>query len=283
MENDNKQESQRAKVETLAEDMARVIEGDKEGLIKKIIHEQEQSEMEKKNLSPESQKNKLFMYAGFALVFISLFVFLFAESQHKDNTVPVVVPAETLIFHDKSFFIEIGELNQKQIAASIKNEVDNSSVKIGGVEGIYLTVNKQIIGFHKFTNLVESSLSLEDGSISDNFLLGVVNGNSKDLFILLKTESMIDVFPLLRSWEDKMFNELAPFFGYFTSQDNKYLATKDFQDEIIENKNARVLLDDSNQIVLMYVFADDKSIIITNTASAVREVMLRLLGSEVKK
>ena len=46
-------------VETYAEDMAKVIEDDKSGLVKKIIHGAEEHEIEKINLSPESKKNKL--------------------------------------------------------------------------------------------------------------------------------------------------------------------------------------------------------------------------------
>ena len=44
-------------IETYAEDMAQVLENDKGGLIKKIIHEEEEHEAEKRNLSPQSKKN----------------------------------------------------------------------------------------------------------------------------------------------------------------------------------------------------------------------------------
>ncbi len=41
-------------METYAEDMASVISNDKEGLVQKIIHEQEDRENQKKNESPDS-------------------------------------------------------------------------------------------------------------------------------------------------------------------------------------------------------------------------------------
>ena len=43
-------------VQTYAEDMAKVLENNTEGLVKKIIHGEEEHEQEKKNLSPKSKK-----------------------------------------------------------------------------------------------------------------------------------------------------------------------------------------------------------------------------------
>ena len=56
-------------VETYAEDMAKVIENDNSGLIKKIIHNEEEHEIEKINLSPESRKNKFFISVLFEQIF----------------------------------------------------------------------------------------------------------------------------------------------------------------------------------------------------------------------
>ena len=51
-------------VETYADDMAKVLESDTGGLVKKIIHGEEEHEAEKRNFSPESQRNKIFMALG---------------------------------------------------------------------------------------------------------------------------------------------------------------------------------------------------------------------------
>ena len=48
-------------VQTYAEDMAKVIKSEKGGLIKKIIHGEEQHELERKNMSPALRKNKIFL------------------------------------------------------------------------------------------------------------------------------------------------------------------------------------------------------------------------------
>ena len=64
-------------VETYAEDMAQMIGGDSGGIVKKIIHSEEEREALKKNLSPESKKNKIFMIVSFLLLVFALAVSLF--------------------------------------------------------------------------------------------------------------------------------------------------------------------------------------------------------------
>ena len=63
----------------------------------------------------------------------------------------------------------------------------------------------------------------------------------------------------------------------------KAYTAKDFEDGIVQNQNARILYDAEKKIVMMYIFADENSVIITGTESAAREIMLRLASSRVKK
>jgi hypothetical protein len=168
-------------------------------------------------------------------------------------------------------------------------------VKNGGVEGIYLTENKQPsvgIGLRRFIALIKSSFVPGDNMffVSDNFLMGVVNGKADTIrvsgdgfFILIKIRAAADIFDALREWEGKMFFDLSGFLGVSLSSDTNYLFTKDFEDGIINNKNARILYDKDGKIVLMYIFADDNSVIITNSQFAAREIMLRLASSKKKQ
>lgn len=104
-----------------------------------------------------------------------------------------------------------------------------------------------------------------------------------DLFILLRTSSFASSFEQIKSWENKMFLDLHGFFGYDISAFTNYLLTKDFKDGFVENKNARILYDDTGKIVLMYVYIDDNFVVITNTEQAVREAILRVNSSKIKK
>jgi len=279
-------------IETYAEDMAKVIEGTEGGLIKKIIHEQEIHDLEKKNLSPQSKKNQLFMFVGSLLLFLALGLFIFL-SFFKDKVSVVNVPMQAvpIIFTDKNYYQDITKLNSVAIAQSVLNEVRGTDVKTGGVEAIYLTLDGKIVGFRHFIQLIEGNFIAPTAPIiDDNFLLGAVrsatpdiNGQDKNLFILLRNQSFIDAFDNTRKWEGKMFNDLHGFFGMRISPETKELLTKDFVDGRISNKNARILYDKSGNIVLMYVFADENSVIVSNSEHAVDEVIFRLNSSQISK
>ena len=279
------------KIQTYAEDVAKAIESGQGGVIKEIIHREERQEAEKENLSPESKKNKLFMFISITLIFLAIIVLIvYATFKEQISTVSVKPQFTPIIFTDQNVFLEISGFTKDKIAQTILNEVNNTKVKIGGVEGIYLTENKNIVLFRKLISLIKGNLSLEKVTfLNDNFLLGVVNkgenniSSGKDLFILLKIRSIVDIFDGMRLWENKMFNNLHGFFGVGINADTSYLLTKDFEDGIVENKNARILCDKDGKIVFMYVFVDETSLIITNTNVATYEIMLRLAGSRIKK
>ncbi len=279
-------------VETYAEDMAKVIEDDRGGgLIKKIIHGEEEHEKEKIKLSPESKKNKFFMLVGFLFILIGLVTLIYFLNGRVASTVPVEQQFTPLIFNDKSIFIEVKDFDKDKIAHSVLNEVIKAEVKPGGVKGIYPTFNKQIMGLRQLLSLIKSNFI--PGSnifVNDNFLMGVVVNDTnpassagRDFFILLKVHSTVDVFDALRAWESKMFFDLHGFFGVDITPQTKYLLTKEFENGIVENKNARILYDKDNKIVLMYILANDTSVVFTNTENAAHELMLRLAASQVKQ
>ncbi|MBU0999115.1 hypothetical protein KKG24_02280 [Patescibacteria group bacterium] len=280
-------------VETYAGDMAEVIENDKEGLIKKIIHGEEEHEQEKNNLSPESKKNRLFMLIGILLIMLGLLVLsFFFLKKDGNNTVSVEKQFVPIIFNDQSVFLEVLGFKKEEIVQTVLSEISNLKVKLGGVEGVYLTENKQIIGLRRFLSLIKGNFVPGDNPIfiSNNFLMGAVfTGlkstlpNAGDFFILLKMRSTADIFDSLRIWENKMFFDLYGFFGVKISAETNYLLNKEFQDGVVENKNARMLYDKDGGIVMMYIFANDNSIIITDSQFAAHEIMLRLASAQKKQ
>ena len=277
-------------VETFAEDIAGVIGEDAGGMVKNIIHAEEEREAQKKNLSPESKENKLLTVISFLLLVASLVIALFLVFTKKPSTVPVQPQFIPLIFTDKSVSLDVSGKKASDIEQSVADEITNTAITPSNVEGIYLTENKQVIGLRRFITLIGSHFVPDPNPIllSDSFLLGVVQ-NQPDaslgtgFFILMKVRSATDVFDSLRAWEPNMLTDLHGFFGLNVSSATNYLFTKSFTDGIIENKNARILYDQYGNIVLMYVFADDNSIVITDSQNAADQVILRLASSQLQQ
>jgi hypothetical protein len=310
MDNENKKPARNASsiagaggknviVETFANDMAEVLKNDRAGLVKKIIHGAEEEEEAKKNFSPESRQNKRFMVISIILLVLGFGLLAFFLSQREAKTVPVAEQFVPIVFNDKLSYLELAGFKKDEIEQSFLNTANKTAVKNRGVEGIYPLLNNQIVGMRQFFSMIKSSFLLpkEEELVSDRFLVGIVNVGSAaegensrpGFFILMKMRTTPDIFPAMRAWESKMFFDLHGFFGYELGSDTSYLLTKDFTDGLIENKNARILYEKETlpgqigKIALMYVFADDNSVIITNSTQAVSELVLRLASRETRQ
>ena len=279
-------------VETYAEDMAKVIEDDHQGLVKKIIQEEEARANEKKNLSPESKKNRMFMQMSAVLFLLGLGILFFLFLNRGADTLEPVPEFVPLVFTDQSSFLEVAGLKRSEIFQAILNQTRTSTVKPGGLEGIYLTFNKKVVGLRQFVFLLQANFLPSENPVivSDQFLMGWVNlagraegATSSGFFILLKTRSASDIFGSLRAWEEKMFQDLYEFYGRSAASGNDYLLTKSFEDGIVENKNARQLSNETGDPVLLYVFADNNSVVIADSPVTAREVMLRLAAKQTKE
>ena len=272
-------------VQTYAMDMALVLSDTKEGLIKQVIDVEEKREIDNKDFFSVYKRNKLFAFLSLLLILISgLMIFFFLSSKKPLLFTPIVF--------DKSSFLEVKDLKKDEIVQTILHEISASNVKIGGIEIIALSINQRIILLKDFASLLKINLDINNNKfIDDNFLMGFVNNqnnqsnindvNGKDFFILLKVSSNTDVFSYLRTWESKIFSDLHSLFGIEISGLNNYLITKDFEDGVVENRNARILYDKDRKIVMMYIFANENYVVVTNTLSSAREVMLRLASSKV--
>ena len=268
--------------------MAQVIGDNREGLIKKIILQEEENEIEKKNLSPQSRQNKFYIILGTILILATITVIILSALKKENETVLVEKQFTPIIFNDKSVFIEVADISKDKIVEAIYKAISESTSGPSEVEGIYLTENKNIIGLTRFNELTNNTFILpiagDQALVSDNFMLGSVN---KEFFILIKTRSMTDIFNSMREWENKMFSDLYGYFGIELSSATEYLLTKNFKDGIIENKNARILYEGGNEenekISMMYVFANNTSVVITRSQITAREVILRLASNQIRK
>jgi hypothetical protein len=273
-------------VKTFMDDMTYALADGKDGIIKKIIHSEEQHEIEKRNLSPQSKKNKLLLFFGLLLLLVSAGLLVFFFQKREAPTVEVAKQFESIIFTDKNVLVELVDLKKNDIHKKVAEEVNKNTVKPREILGIYPTLNNAPISLQKFIGTIEGNFTpTAENFVDDNFLMGAVKNDNKSssFFILVKTRSIADIFGAMRTWEPKMFLDLHGFFGIELSPETKDLLTKEFANGIIENKNARILYDADNKIVMAYIYANDNSVVVTNSENAVREIMFRLASSEIKK
>jgi len=270
-------------VETYADHLAGAMHDNSEGAIRKIIEQERAYEEAKRNLSPKKVANQLYLYSGIVVMVVALGIVGYVAMGKVKKEVPLEPQYTPIVFNDDTVFAEV-DADKEKTVASLLSKARAGEMDEKGLRGIYLTENKQIIGFSRFLSLMEANITLgEVNPFQENFLLGAVEGDTRDLFVLIRVTSFAEAFNSLRGWERKMFYDLHDLFEVPLNTDTSYLQIKDFEDGIVENKNARVLRDNDGKIVIMYVFADEDFVIISKSESAVREVVLRLAGSRTNR
>ena len=231
------------------------------------------------------------MFVSLLLLLVSIVALYFFISPKTIPNILISKQFVPLVFNDKVSLVDISGLRKEYVIKKILDTTNASKLKDGGVEGVYLTVDKVPVGLRKFIEILEGGFIPGDQDlVEDNFLIGIVKNKSQNnelasqnIFILLKTRYIADIFDALKDWEKKMFLDLHGFFGVEISPETKYLLTKEFEDDIVENKNARILYDKERNIIMMYVFADDNSVVVANSRDATREIIQRLASSSVSK
>lgn len=271
-------------IETYADDLASVLENNEEGLIKKLIHEQEEIDLKAKKDSPESRQNKKFLIIGIALIFITFsVVYILLSKKEKSEVVEIKSQYKPIIFIEKTEFKDITDLEKEDIGKLIAREADSIEMKSNTIEGLYLTENKQIIGLRRMLVRLGSGFFPEETYVNDNFLMGTLYGDKNDFFLILQVSAFVDVFDPIRSWEKTMFKDLHTALGINLSVENNYLLTKPFEDGLFENKNSRILYDNEGNMLFMYIFAKDNFIVFTESEDSARELLLRLSGVKIEK
>lgn len=292
---ENKKEETLKKIEnqnkpgmhTYASDMIKVLEYNQGGLARRIIEQEEKKDFDRANSSPVSKRNKLFLIGSifFILASFAVLIYVYLEDQKSRRFFPqdfsnYVSP----IFLDGSSFVDISSLDKGQIAQALIQKKENISVRKDGIEGLFLVEGSKIVGFEKFLSKIEGNFDKAGFErMKDDFLFGLVYKEEPELFLLLSVNSFQEIFPYIKSWEERMFFDFYPFLGISLDANTNKLLTKNFQDGIVQNKNARYLYDESGKLILMYVYATDNAIIIAQNEEAVKEVIDRLTSTKIRR
>src|SRR3989338_284131 len=119
-------------------------------------------------------------------------------------------------------------------------------------------------------------------SLKNDFALGSIAGKAR--FLILKTGYYGGASSGMLRWEKTMENDLRDILGLSIPQNSlppQSSTTQSFRygfaDLVIDNRDARVLRDASGNTILMYIFTDNETILITGNVNASRIVPTKLI------
>ncbi|MBU6431219.1 MAG: hypothetical protein KGJ58_00445 [Patescibacteria group bacterium] len=196
------------------------------------------------------------------------------------------------------------EINLDEIGGNDLNSLLSDSLKLAGaaensIRNIYITENNKSAGKEKLPNKVISSkkfMSLINSRMPDSllrslkteYMLGVHYSNGNHPFIILKTDSYENAFAGMLLWEKNMRADLSGLFSLNgESSSGEATATaphvsagnKDFEDVLVKNKDARVLKNSDDNVILIYSLFDKETVIIAANTDTLAELFDRIIRS----
>lgn len=156
----------------------------------------------------------------------------------------------------------------------------NASSSVSGVAGEYpAPALLGLIAPHAPQSLLRS--------LAQNYILGVHSFDGNQPFLIFKTSSYEQSYAGMLQWEPDMQADLSPLFlrtprphipeeGTTTVPFNTQVVQTPFNDRIVENHDARVIQNQSGDILLLWAFVDRRTLVITTNEYTLREAITRL-------
>ena len=240
----------------------------------------------------------------FALASILLIGFtIYQKISPEEDLLPPSV--ETLLPADLSINLDVSENSPGEIISALVKARDEAVGSLGKVTSINL-FSKDASGreiFLEATDFLESISSRASGrflrSLLPEFFIGVHIFDGNQPFIVFKIDSYESAFAGMLDFEPYLKNDLSKFFeskvgiilnptgDSATTSENIVeeklpLAPKSFEDLVVRNKDTRVLRNEDGQVILMYSFANQETLVITTNENTFREALDRLSAGNLR-
>ena len=272
---------------TYMTDMADSVRANEVSVIKVALAEQNKKETEElyKKVEGTPTKKIFWFIGGLILIGVAIYgSYYLLQLKAKINTIEKVVKVESLISSDEISGIVLAD--NDQLIEKIQNvEQEKSSSSVNG--------SIKFIPISKMVNGVEESLSTVDifsrlkftapsslvRSLSDSYMIGTYNKDSTSkLFFIFQSKDYEYSYAGMLEWENTLENDMTDLFGLNNTDLGEVSMDGDkWKDIIINNRDARVLVDVKGRPILYYIFIDKESILIADSDIVIKELIGRLL------
>ena len=226
---------------------------------------------------------------------------------HKTTPLPhttTVEPNAPFISVDDVKDITItNDESREQILASLAAAKQATSLSIGLMSQLLVTESttsangdalRALSAQEFFTKVAPHMPQDLARNLKPPYLLGVHVYNDNQAFIVASVYSYEQGYSGMLAWEENLKSDLAPLFNYTprahipeekvatsTPPTDSQLIKTGFIDKVVENNDARVLINDSGDIYLLWTFLDRNTLVITTNDATLREVIRRLKDAPI--
>lgn len=276
-------------IRTYAADIANIMREEKGSIIKIALAEQERRQNLKEKRDPTSTKNLIVILLGITFIVAGVLIFVYFIV-NRDNPVTVNTPVSgpSLIYSENQTQIDMSSLTRGNFFKAIHSNMDGGFAENGTITNLMITTPTSIgrapVGiFPFFDKLGIKAPDAIKNLMSQVFMLGVYTDDGEgNLFLIFKVSDFNASFSAMKEWEVSLANDLVRLFRIDPQSFEGDIFLKEFKSDVVFNKQARNLYDDSGSLVLSYVYIDGNTIIITNDAESVEEVIKRINSQSIR-
>jgi len=283
-------------VRTYKSDVAAALKKGKTSMTDLVMAEQKKRGVQtegkaksKKNISVIILSIVLIIAGASALAWVGGYKFRLQTTPSGGTSINI----PSLIFTEVKGEINITEMADEAVREAIQNEIISTNIRLDSIKNVFFTEDAIIQtqeGMQEYKSVVETSPFFEaadislpgrlDRSLDDEFMFGIHMFNGNQPFVILKTSYFENAFSGMLEWEPTMAEDILPIFAY-TGTTTIYKTP--FQDEVIKNRDLRVLKNGAGKNELLYMFLDKETAIITTNLSTLDEVILRINKRKAKE
>ena len=252
------------------------------GTLTNLIMKERDREREERRHSPANPRNIVVIILSaivvLAAIMIVAFAFIFVSNEAEDVAIKnsFVVAARPLIFSDFRQEIYFATPTKNKIIRAVENDIEETAIPLGKLKHVYFTqdgaVNpKELISATEFISDF-SALVPQDflRQIDEEFMYGYYSGQQNEPFLMFKTSNYGRAYTAMIQWERDFSRE---FNGLFNGDLEEF--GTNFQDLRLSQKDTRVLLDQSGNVVFGYSFLDQETLLFFQTRNTLEEIVTR--------
>ncbi len=270
-------------VRTFSSDLADAVREHGGSVVKIAIAENEKKQKEYEEVSITSRKNIVFSTLGIILLVGAIIggVWVYKVKTKPVEVVQTPVVQQSLIFSESNQIIDVVDASSMESAGlltSINTIVNAPNIQSGTIKNIVVTQNGQRIAASQFLEGIRAEHAPSDflRTLSNEYMLGTYLYTDNNLFFVLKGSAHDFLLSGMLEWEPFMLADLAPLFAIDVTGENARLLDTKMSDVVLDNHDARAVLDTSGKPVFFYSFIDPNTILFAKNPKIITTLVSRM-------